>query len=617
MLLTLGFLPIATAQPPHSVIQFDTLTKRINRIMRDEHTPGAQVLVFTKDSLLYKLNAGVMNLKTKAPVTDQSMFRLGSISKSFVAVSALLLSEKKQLDFSEELKKAAPEVQFSNPWEDTDPVRIVHLLEHTTGFDDWTLKDFAVNDPNITLQKGLDSSAATRHSRWRPGTFVAYCNSGPPVVARIIEKRTGQEFESFVQQHIFAPLGMKTSTFRRDGAALTHLVTNYSGGNTPREERYLHILERPAGSLNAPALELMSFVQLLMNRGTHAGVRLLDTSSIHRMETPTVSLAAKAGLEEGYGLHNFVTSYKGYIFHGHDGFINSGLAYYLYNTELNLGLIVLVNSDGAGFGKIYNAVLDVILKNIPQRLPPAYTLKKAEKESLLGFYRASNVRFGFSYWYEWLTNVSQVVEQDGKLMMKNLLDGATTPLRPVSANRFIRLNKKGYTTSWALVRNDEGQKVLTGGFLNMTETTALSAWFPIVLGGFALLMSVLSIVAGFIWLIRYGWLKRRSQLLSAMQVRMPLWGYSLSLPLFLGVTLVQVPANPFTVGIVGVTAVTIFVTSILTVAFAIWAFINLIRYRRQMPNRFDRAFLWIAVCSALLVVAYMAVWGLIGLRLWA
>lgn len=617
ILLALSYLPTATAQPPRPAIQFDTLTKRINRIMRDEHTPGAQVLVFTKDSLLYKLNAGVMNLKTKAPVTDQSMFRLGSITKGFVAVSALLLAEKKQLNFSEELKKAAPEIQFSNPWEATDPVRIVHLLEHTTGFDDWTLKDFAVNDPDITLQKGLDSSAATRHSRWRPGTFVAYCNSGPPIVARIIEKRTGQEFESFVQQRIFAPLGMKTSTFRRDGAALTHLVTNYSGGNTPREERYWHILERPAGSLNAPALELMPFVQMLMNRGTHLGNQLLSVSSVDRMETPTASLAAQAGLKEGYGLHNYTISYKGYIFHGHDGYINSGLASYLYNTELNLGLIVLANSDGAGFRKIYNAVLDVILKNSPQRLPPAYPLKKPEKESLLGFYRASNVRFEFSYWYEWLTNVAQIVEQDGTLMMKNLLGGEATPLRPVSANRFIELNKQGYITSWALVHNDEGQKVLTGSFLNMTETTALSAWLPIVLGVFALLMSVIGIVAGLIWLSRYSWLKRRSQQLSAMPVRMPLWGYSLALPLFLGVAIVQVPANPFTVGVVGVTAVTIFVASILTVVFAIWAFINLIRYRRQIPGRYDRAFLWIGVCSALPVVGYMAVWGIIGLRLWA
>ncbi len=89
------------AQVTRPASEFGTLPKRIDSIRQPEKTPGVQVLIFTKDSLLYKHNAGVMNLKTKAPVTDESMFRLGSVTKSFVAVSALMLIEKKQLAFSD------------------------------------------------------------------------------------------------------------------------------------------------------------------------------------------------------------------------------------------------------------------------------------------------------------------------------------------------------------------------------------------------------------------------------------------------------------------------------------------------------------------------------------
>ena len=618
LLLILGNRPVLLAQSTRPASQFDTLTRRIHQIMKQEKTPGVQVLVFTKDSLLYKLNAGLMNLRTKAPVTDQSMFRLGSITKSFVAVSALMLVEKNQLSLSEELKKVAPDIKFSNPWETTDPVRIVHLLEHTTGFDDLALKDYAVNVAAISLQKGLDTAAASRHSRWRPGTFMAYCNSGPPVVARIIEKKTGQEFESFVRQRIFDPLGLKTITFRRDGAALTQLVTNYSGGKTPREEKYWQIVQRPAGSLNAPALELMPFVQMLMNRGTYKGTRLLNSPSVDRMETPSASLAAKAGLKQGYGLNNYTTSYKGYVFHGHDGGVNGGLAHYLYNTELNLGFVVLVNSDGGGFGKISDDVLNVLLKNIPQRLPPAYALTSAEKESLLGFYRASNVRIGLSYWFEWLANVYQVVEWDGKLMMKNLLNGEAEPLQPVAANQFIRSDKKGYTPTFALLQNDEGQNVLTSNdFQTLTATSAIGAWLPIILGGIALLLAVVSGLAGLVWLILYVGRKRKGQTFSAMSVRMSIWGYALSLLLFLATIVTWVSKDPFTLGVVGTASITIFLTTLLAAVFAVWAFISLVRYQRQIPYKADRAFLWIVVCSALLVVGYMAIWGLIGLRTWA
>lgn len=72
----------------------------------------------------------------------------------------------------------APEIEFTNPWEDTDPIRIVHLLEHTTGWDDLHPVEFANNDPSpLSLREGLDLHPHTRVSKWVPGTRIAYCNS--------------------------------------------------------------------------------------------------------------------------------------------------------------------------------------------------------------------------------------------------------------------------------------------------------------------------------------------------------------------------------------------------------------------------------------------------------
>lgn len=617
-LLACGILVVSTsllfAQSSPQSIPFDTLTKRIDTALKKHKTPGVQVLVFTKDSLLYKHNAGVKNLKTKAPVTDQTMFRLGSVTKSFVAISALMLIEKGQLNLSDELKKLAPEIQFSNPWEATNPVRVVNLLEHTTGFDDLALKAYAFNDASITLEKGLALFPESRHSRWRPGTFMSYCNSGPPVVARLIEKKTGQEYESLVKQRIFEPLGQRSITFRNDGAALQHLVTNYSGGEN-KEEEYWNIILRPAGSLNAPALELMPFVQMLMNRGTYRGNQLVQPASVDRMELPTTTLAARAGSKEGYGLHNYATSYKGYLFHGHDGGVNGGLAHYLYNTELNLGLVVLVNSTGGGFGEFNDAVLDVILKNVPKRLPPAYKLTDSDKENLVGYYRASNPRNSSFYFLEWLGGVMQVYEYKGFLFMKNLIGGDAVQLQPVAANRFIRLDKKGYTPEFVVSQNDEGQKVLTGDWANTTETSAIGAWLPLALGMLALFLVVVGLVSGIIWLVRYFVLRRQGQKLSAMPARMGLWGYTISLTvMFLAIS---AGMNGFELGNIGVSSIIVFVTSILSVAFGAYAFGAMIRFNKRIPTKADRAFLWVMVLSALLVVGYMLVWGLVGVRTWA
>ncbi len=604
------------AQSTTPTIQFDTLTKRVDAILKKQKTPGVQVLVFTKDSLLYKHNAGVKNLKTKVPVTDQTMFRLGSITKSFVAVSALMLVEKGQLSLSDELKKLAPEIQFSNQWEPTDPVRVAHLLEHTTGFDDWPLKAYAFNNDTITLEKGLSMFPESRHSRWRPGSFMAYCNSGPPVVARLIEKKTGQEYESFVKERIFEPLGQKNITFRNDGAALSQLVTNYSGeADKPNEEKFWQILLRPAGSLNASALELMPFVQMLMNRGTYHGTQLLQPASIDRMELPTTTLAARAGSKDGYGLHNYTTSYKGYLFHGHDGGVNGGLAHYLYNPDLNLGLVVLVNSTGGGFGDINDAVLDVILKNVPQRLPPAHKLADSDRENLLGYYRASNPRNANFYFLEWLSGVMRVFEGEGNVFTTNLLGGEPTQLRPVTANRFIRLDKKGYTAELALTKNDEGKKVLVGPWMNTTETSAIGAWLPIILGGLTLLLVVVGLVAGLVWLTRYMVLQGKNKKMSAMPARMSFWGYSIALTIM--VVTIAVSAQGFELGNPGLPAMLVFITSLLAALFAVGALVSLVRSNRRIPGQADRVFLWALVLSALLVVGYMLVWGLVGVQTWA
>ena len=86
LLFMMGNLPFATAQTPPR-IQFDTLTKRVNAILKQEKTPGVQVLVFTKDSLLYKHNAGVMDLKTKT-AGDRLYGRLGAGWPTYLGLTA-------------------------------------------------------------------------------------------------------------------------------------------------------------------------------------------------------------------------------------------------------------------------------------------------------------------------------------------------------------------------------------------------------------------------------------------------------------------------------------------------------------------------------------------------
>lgn len=605
------------AQPSGQSGSFDNLTQQIDSIRKVNNIPGLQVLIFTRDSLLYQRNTGVTNLKTHAPVTARTLFPLASITKSFVATSALMLIQQGRLSLADELKKLAPEIEFTNKWEATDPVRVAHLLEHTAGFDDWSFKAYAFNDPSISLKKGLTIATQSRCSRWRPGTFMTYSNTGPPIVARIIEKKTGQEFESYVRQHIFKPLGMKRATFHHDGAALTDLATGYIGPDQ-QEAPYWYLLLRPTGGLNASAQELMPFVQMLMGRGTYQGRELLRPASVQRMETPTSSLAAQTGSKQGYGLNNFTTAYQGHLLHGHDGAAPGFRSHYLYHSGLNRGIIILTNSDGPGFSQLKDAALKAVMQPVPQRLAPEYTLTKDQKENWLGYYRPSQFRLAITGWFLGLTELLHIDEENGQLVLHDGLSSEAIRLRPVSPHQVWRMDKRGYTPELTLVRNDEQQPVLVRSFgaglmaNTATKTSALGAWMPIILGYSSLLLLALSVILGIIWLIRSIWLKRTGRRLSAIPVRVGLFVYGLS---YL-VLMICLSNGNDQLGVVSPLSITVFIVSVLGPLAALGALLSLTRSYSQIPRRADRFFLSVTVISALLTVGYMAVWGLVGMQTW-
>jgi CubicO group peptidase (beta-lactamase class C family) len=126
----------------------------------------------------------------------------------------------------------------------------VHLLEHTTGWDDLGLRDYAFNpEQKASLREGLDLRPISRRSRWRPGTRFFYCNSGPAAAAYIVEQITRERFEDYIERNWFRPLGMKSASYHGAPEVLGRLTKLYQGDGTTRYP-YWKISLRPAGAIN-------------------------------------------------------------------------------------------------------------------------------------------------------------------------------------------------------------------------------------------------------------------------------------------------------------------------------------------------------------------------------
>ena len=167
--------------------------------------------VVTKDSILLSKGFGFANIDTKQKANNQTLFPMASITKTFTALAIMKLVKEGKLTLYDNLAKIAPEIVFTNKWEKTNPVKIIHLLEHTSGFDDLRFNTFWNNDLNLTELQAIEKCKNSMYCRWQPGERKAYSNIGYNVLGYLIEKLSGLIYDVFLKKEIFLPIGMTNS----------------------------------------------------------------------------------------------------------------------------------------------------------------------------------------------------------------------------------------------------------------------------------------------------------------------------------------------------------------------------------------------------------------------
>lgn len=280
------------------------------------------------------------------------------------------------------------------------------------------LREYAKDDPALPLRDALDYDHHSRISRWRPGTRMAYCNSGPAVAAYIVEKITGEKFEDYVGKNFFDPIGMKTATyFKPTSGMLTNLY--HPDGKTTYP--YWNVEYRPAGSINASAKDMAAYVQFYLNRGTVNGVEVIPAASIDRMEMPTRTWAAQQGLKAGYGLSNYWSINEGFVYHGHDGGVAGGLTEMAYIPANDVGYFYSINSaNGGSFGKIGEAIRAYITRNLPKPVPPPVAPLATNAAAYAGWYQPDSTRSELTHFLERLLGIVRVRFEDGQLLVSNI-----------------------------------------------------------------------------------------------------------------------------------------------------------------------------------------------------
>src|SRR6185503_13100016 len=322
------------------------------------------VTIIEDGKVVFSKGYGVADVAAKTAVNTDTVFRAGSISKSIVGIAVMMLVEEGKLDLNAKLADLAPDIRFDNPWEATDPVRLVHMLEHTTGFNDIGFHHYPLAG-DVPLAQAVQMYGPYR-SRWKPGTYAQYSNAPPVIVGYLVEKASGMRWADFTRTRIFEPLGMTSAHWTLTPDIARRMSKSYSGANASNEEPYVDIVGKPAGSLDVTPSDLAKLALFLINRGNVNGMQLLKPESVARIETTTTTIASQHGLTTGYGLGNFGRAGEKAVFRGHDGGIDGFVSSYIYNAEHKAGAVMMVNSGQDGVEQAMNAVMAYLERDWPK-----------------------------------------------------------------------------------------------------------------------------------------------------------------------------------------------------------------------------------------------------------
>ncbi len=582
------------------------LQKKLEKIMADTHTPGLSIALVRRSGPEWIAGLGKADVAGKQPADADTLFRIGSVSKTFATLAILKLAEEGKLSLDDPLHKLAPDVWFQNKWEATDPVRVVDLIAHTTGWDDMPLPEYTERFGNYSdLGKQLDILRAPRVSRWRPGTRMSYSNMGPAVAAYVVEKISHQRFEDYVAANFFEPMGMKTATYFRPAARAVTLYHN--DGKTPYP--YWDISVRPAGSINASAKDMARLVAFYLARGTLDGRQIMPASAIAKMETPTRNWAAQAGLENGYGLANYTSVQEGRLWHGHDGGVLGGLTNMEYLPDAGIGYFFSINTaSGEAAYKIGKAVRAYLTLDVPPRRMPKPAALPGNAAAFAGWYQPASIRSAFSQGVMRLLGINLVRIRDGALIVSALGDWKQTYL-PVSGALLRRDNTP--IATMAILPEREGRFIQLGIGNTLQQIPTWLAWLELAWVAW-LVLAVASVVIYLpCWLIWGIWKRHRKP----HERWLRLWPLIALLALAVDVGIGALKGDDIeSLGNFTVWSAGMLLASVVFAAACLAALYSALT--AQGVRRWARRYALAVSLPLVIAAAYLAWWGYVGVPMW-
>ena len=403
--------------------------------------PGVAVIVTKNGDTLYKQARGLANIELQVPIKTDTVFRLGSITKQFTGAAIMMLVEQGKLFLSDDLHKYVPDFPTEG-----NKVTIKHLLTHTSGIANYTqdAKIMAKESKTPTTLDAMIKRFAEHPMALKVGEANRYSNTAYVLLGKIIEVASGKTYAEFIEQDIFAKLGMKNSRFGG-----LQIIPNRASGYSQSENGYVNaeyldmMWPHAAGSLLSTVDDLNIWFKALRNGE-------LISKKGYQLMTSAVKLNDGSMSNYGFGLGMF--KFNKYDGIGHGGGIHGFVTNALYIPSEDLYVAVLNHYDSGNPGEIARMLAAVALE-IPLPSFKSISLSKAQLQPLMGDYMLPS------------GDIRKIFMEDGKVYSVRG-EGHKWQIFPMSDNGFYYDGSLSYFT---IDENTQGQQVMNF-YSNLSET---------------------------------------------------------------------------------------------------------------------------------------------------
>jgi CubicO group peptidase (beta-lactamase class C family) len=371
------------------------ITEKLPALLAEHKVPGAAIGVYANGEV-FDFAAGVLSHATGVEATVDSVFQIGSITKTWTATLVMQLADEGLLDLDAAVVTYLPAFDLADS-EAARAMTVRQLLCHTAGFEGDVFTDTGWNDDCV---EKYVATLTTDPQLFPPGEMFSYNNAGFCVLGRVIEVLRGKPFDQALREHLFAPLGLAHAATDANSAilfraAVGHLPNPDAGGlPVPAPMWSLVKSNGPAGAMLAMRpRDLLAFARMHLAGGkAEDGTQVLSEASVKAMREQQVTLPPLGLMGTHWGLGWELFDWPGGLVFGHDGGTVGQSAFLRVVPGKDVAIAVLTNGGNPiaiyseVFGHLLKELADIELPASP--VPPA-SPRRIDAARYLGTYANS------------------------------------------------------------------------------------------------------------------------------------------------------------------------------------------------------------------------------------